>query len=169
MKLNEYYDGISLEGYSPLSQAECEARIAAAAKSQFNPFAFGTIGWARRGKIYLRRRSWFEYNAKPVLTGRLEPDGSGCRASLRFRGPLWARIFHVFWYVFLSLIFIGVLAHPADKNSVKVAGLMIAFLGAAPLVIHYLGTLGAMRELDELLRFLRATAQFSPAGEQSRT
>ena len=100
MRVREFLFGREVELRSPLSPDELRSRINGAAGWMFWPFQSDrivggiTFGWMR-----LRYMSGpFEYNAKPVLSGRVQADLSGSHIRARFGASVSTRFFFVLWY-----------------------------------------------------------------------
>ncbi|MGB7656602.1 MAG: hypothetical protein WBL74_14100 [Novosphingobium sp.] len=111
------------------------------------------------GNIRLRyQSSLFEYNAKPVLAGRLRKASSGSRLQLRYRAPLWVYGFYLFWYSLLISVaaaFIGQVWAPEITGGDKVMAIgIVMILLAAPLGLHAVGTRDSEEELAIILDFL---------------
>ena len=164
MKLIKYFGGESLQLRSSLSAKEVAERINRTAGSSFWPFTVGVVGGVHWGHVRLRfRSSIFEYNAKPVLAGRLCDATGGARLDLKYRAPIWVYFFYSIWYLFLGLIIVGLSSNgmnPELTNGDKVMVFAIfALLLVAPLGMHAIGTRNAESELGELADFLWRTAE----------
>jgi len=164
MHLTDYFAGQSFRLCSPLSVRTATERINEAAGSVLWPFNTGVVGYAWSGHIRLRYRSSpLEYNAKPVLAGRLQDAPGGSRLELRYRAPLWVYGFYLVWYLFITLVVVGLVSNgwaPGVASGDKAMGLgIIAALFVAPLGLHALGTRRSAEELAELLDFLSAQVE----------
>jgi hypothetical protein len=159
MRLRDYFVGqpVLLNSlHSPRIVAE---RINAAAGSIFSPFKRGVVGGVWLGRIRLRFVSSFgEYNAKPVLAGRLREAPTGSILVLRYRAPIRVYLFHVVWYSILLLVALAFLAGEIKSTGFAPAFLVPATLLIFPLVLHYAGTRNSAEELDYLLDFLAEQA-----------
>ena len=163
MRLRDYFLGIPVRLRSPLSAQTVANRVNSSAASPFWPFTDGVAGRIWLGHIRLRfRDSFFEYNAKPVLVGRLEDASSGSILTLRYRAPAWAYVFDLFWYSFLGLSLLTLLfadmnpALAASDHAFVSAG--FALFAVFPLGLHYYGTRRSDEELTYLLDFLAEQA-----------
>ena len=100
----------------------------------------------------------FEYNAKPILAGRLHEAPSGSALSVRYRAPSWVYAFYLFWYLFLAVVAVGLVAKgwaPGITGGDKaMAGAIFAVLLVAPLGFHAIGTRHSEDDLDDLINFL---------------
>lgn len=163
MNFRAYFMGERQQLSSALSTAEVADRINLAAAPCFSPFSLGVTGGVRRGRVCLRyAKSPFEYNAKPVLTGQLEPTPDGSRLELVYRAPLWAYVFYAFWYSTLIGLAVSILLVPTvDATAAGNAFSLAVFvaLTALPLVLHALGTRDADLERDTLVQFLEDNVQ----------
>jgi hypothetical protein len=167
MRLRDYFVGKSFCLQSPLSPRTVAERINAAAGSTLWPFNDGVVGGVRLGSVRLRFRSSFaEYNAKPVLAGRLREGRSGSVLSLRYRAPYAAHLFDIVWYGGLALLALGLVFGEVNPDltwgdwALLCAG-YVAFL-VAPVVLHYFGTRNSDAELTYLLDFLAEHAEAKP-------
>lgn len=169
MRLRDYFVGqpVRLKTlHSPQIVAE---RINASAGSIFWPFNSGVVGGVRLGRVRLRFVSSFmEYNAKPVLVGRLREGPSGSTLTLRYRAPAWIYFFDLIWYSFLGVVILMMLGQVGERNPdlnggdfAFVSVVLIALL-LVPLVLHYVGTRKASEELGYLLDFLAQHANATP-------
>ena len=164
MRLSDYFLGQHLELRSRLSPATLAARISRAARSGFWPFATGVVGGVWDGHVRLRyRRSILEYNAKPVLSGRLRETPDGCIIELRYRAPIWAYVFFCVWYLLILVFALRLLTGgwaPGVTAEVKIeASVMLGALAAAPLIFHALGTRRSGEELAKIMDFLAVQAE----------
>jgi len=130
----------------------------------FWPFSTGVLGGVWSGRIRLRSRTWlFEYNAKPVLSGRIRDADGGCTLDLRYRAPAWVYVFYLFWYA--SLISMGVavlgglVATDAGESEALGPIAVVGVLLIAPIALHVFGTRHSDADLDELLSFLERFAE----------
>lgn len=127
------------------------------------PFTTGTAGGVWSGHIRLSYRTWpFEYNAKPVLCGRLKDDGGGSSLYLRYRAPVWVYAFFLFWYLFLVLIGAAVFGGNGDTLAVRayMMGITVwTVLLLAPVVLHLFGTRRSDEDLAAILSFLSDYAE----------
>lgn len=122
------------------------------------PLSSGVVGGVWFGNVRLRyRRSPFEYNAKPVLTGRLRDSVSGSRLELRYRAPLLVYVFYIAWYLILTLFVAALigngLAPEITANKATAVG-TIGLLLVGPIALHAVGTRRSDEELDDLLDFI---------------
>jgi len=164
MHLREYFTGQRYRLLSPMSVRTVSERINRAAGSAVWPFTTGIVGGVWSGHIRLRyRSSLFEYNAKPVLSGRLRDVPSGSSLELRYRAPLWVYGFYLFWYLILTFGIVGLIGAgwaPEVTGGGKAMGMGIfAALLVAPPALHAIGTRRSAEELAELLDFLSEQAQ----------
>ena len=132
------------------------------------PFRTGPAGGIFFGRVRLRYQSSpFEYNAKPILAGRIDPVSNGSLLRLTYRGRTWFRLFFVFWYLFLA-IFAAVLLTvgtdpPLHGTERLFPVVIIGGLAIVPMFMHVIGTRRSEEELDELIDFLRHVAETRPA------
>lgn len=152
---------------SPLDHRTVQAAITANTQAPFWPFATGAVGWARMGWVRLGYKSgFFDYNAKPVLVGRVEADMGRTVLDLRYRAPLKVYGFLVLWFLFMILPW-RILSDAASHSlSLETVGWELGFFLLyllAPLGVHWFGTLDADQELELLLEFLRQHAKAVPA------
>jgi len=155
VRLTDYFAGERLRLCSPLSARAVAERINEAAGSLLWPFATGVVGGVWSGNIRLRyRSSLFEYNAKPVLSGRVREAASGSSLDLRYRAPLWVYGFYLVWYLFLAL-FAGLIGHGWDGATVGIFSILLV----APLGLHAVGSRRSEEELADLLDFLSQHAE----------
>lgn len=107
-----------------------------------------------------------QYNAKPVLSGRIKDAPLGSIMRLAYRGPVMILPFYVFWYGFLTFVTVMLAVHgidPADDPSGPVFAVAILIvMWLAPATMHVIGTRNADDELDALLEFLRDTVETQP-------
>lgn len=171
MRLKDYFAGIPVQLQSRLSAEILADRINNAAGSIFWPFNCGVIGGVRFGRVSLRyRSSFFEYNAKPILVGRLreQPFPLGAVLTLRYRAPAPIYVFYLFWYSFLSLFGLLLVGSVGQRNPDLTSGdLALSFVGWTfmiifPLGLHFFGTRNSDEELSELLDFLAREAEAHP-------
>ena len=169
MRLKDYFAGQPVVLHSPASPEAVTERINNAAGSIIWPFNFGVVGGVRFGRISLRfRSSIFEYNAKPVLVGRVLQDSAGSTMQLRYRAPAPIYIFYLFWYCFLGLFALLLLGTIGQRNPDLTSGDQViifggwVFMSIFPLGLHYFGTRNADEELSKLLDFLASEAQAKP-------
>lgn len=167
MRLRDYFVGIPVRLHSQLSPRIVAERINAAAGSTLWPFTTGVVGGVWLGSVRLRFRSSFaEYNAKPVLAGRLREGRSGSVLALRYRAPCWVYVFDVFWYSVLSLVALMPLFAQMnlDLTGADFAALygILAAMAVFPFVLHYFGTRNSDDELTYLLEFLAEHADARP-------
>ncbi len=94
MEFRKYFEGERIRLYSPLPAKIVAERVNAEAGSPFWPFKIGVVGRIWKGHVRLRLSSSpFEYNAKPVLAGRLVDRFGGSRFDLVYRAPAGAVVF----------------------------------------------------------------------------
>ena len=166
MRLRDYFAGERFRLRSSLSTRTVAERVNQAAGSTLWPFSTGVVGGIRSGHIRLRYRSSpFEYNAKPVLSGRLQEVPRGSSLDLRYRAPVWVYGFYIVWYLFLAFLIFGLVANGwfpevTDSEKAQVAA-TIALLLVAPVGLHMFGTRNAEEELSDLLDFLAQHAEAS--------
>ncbi len=168
MRLKDYFIGVPVDLYSPLAPDEAAQRINQRSKSTLNPFATGVIGWARFGRLRLQHhQSIFRYSAAPLLSARIENASGRTRITGKFGGAVFAKIFLVFWYLVLSLIFAGWVS--AFVNGQTVEGteplilLIIPIFAALPLGMHFLFTLNWEEDLKAIIAFLETEVQAKAA------
>jgi hypothetical protein len=164
MRLKDYFAGERFRLRSSLSARTVAERINEAAGSALWPFTTGIVGGVWAGHVRLRyRSSIFEYNAKPVLSGRLQDAPTGSSLDLRYRAPVWVYAFYVVWYLFLAFVAVGLLANgwaPEVTGSDKAMAVAIfAVLLVAPVGLHAFGTRRSDEELADLMDFLAQHAQ----------
>ena len=167
MHLRDYFAGQRLTLRSALPVETVSERINEEAGFALSPFTTGVVGYVWWGYIRLRYCTWlFEYNAKPVLCGRLSEDGNGSRLDLRYRAPVWIYAFYLFWYLLLASMAVEVLGHvgPANSAGSETIGPIatLAILAIAPLGLHMFGTRRSDDDLAELLNFLAECAEARP-------
>lgn len=155
----DYFAGQRLQLRSPLPARTAAQRINDAAGSMLWPFAMGVVGGVWLGNIRLQYRSSpFEYNAKPVLAGRLQDLASGSTLELRYRAPLWVYGFYFVWYLFLSLVGVVLIGNgwAPDMTSAEKAMAVgtIVLLLVVPIVLHAVGTRRSDDELATILDFV---------------
>ena len=155
----DYFAGQRLQLCSPLPAGAIAKRINEAAGSMLWPFAMGVVGGVWSGNIRLQYRSSpFEYNAKPVLSGRLKNAVSGSILELRYRAPLWVYCFYLVWYIFLTLAAAALIGNEwAPDGTVADKAMVIGTIGIlsiAPIGLHAIGTRRSGEELSDLLNFL---------------
>jgi hypothetical protein len=164
MRLKDYFIGERFRLHSPMSARMVAEHINEAAGSALWPFTTGVVGGVWSGLICLRyRSSLFEYNAKPVLAGRLHTATGGSNLELRYRAPLWVYGFYLFWYLSLTLIIFSVIAFgwtPEIRDGEKAIDFGIfALLLVTPLGLHTIGTHRSEVELAYLIDFLSRHAE----------
>ena len=165
MRVREFLFGREVELRSPLSPDELRSRINGAAGWMFWPFQSDrivggiTFGWMR-----LRYMSGpFEYNAKPVLSGRVQADLSGSHIRARFGASVSTRFFFVLWYVFLATMFIAIWALPAAKGVQPFPWPIAMVFFVLPAAMHLFFTRDASRDLRCILAFLEEYAEVRAA------
>jgi hypothetical protein len=128
------------------------------------PFAMGVVGIVGFGYIRLQyRRSPFEYNAKPVLSGRITDSASGSNLELRYRAPLWAVALYLVWYSVLALVAAVLIENgwpqelPAAAKAMAVSTIGLMLIG--PIGLHAVGTRRSDEDLTELINFLSHCAE----------
>jgi len=165
MNLRDYFIGQEIELRSPLMPEQIEQGIKDALRRPWlsRPFQIGPAGGIWLGRIRLRyQSSFFEYNAKPILIGRVERTPTGSTLRLVYRGRTWFRAFFLFWYVFLAIILttFAILGtdpplHGAER--LFPFAIMVA-LAVFPFILHAIGTRNSDDDLDELIVFLGQVA-----------
>lgn len=165
MRFKDYLVGRKLVLFSRHSPAEVGERINGAAGSTISPFSFGVVGWARFGRVRLRvRSSLLDYNAKPMLVGKLVEDPAGTRFEARFGATLWMKAFVIYWYLFLAIFAVFSLIYGpfrgAEGEAIYSPYLMLPVFAVAPLAMHYLFATGSEDELDTMVDFLAKEAGF---------
>jgi hypothetical protein len=163
MKLSAYFKGKRVKLRSPLAPDAISKSINAKSGSIFWLFGEGVTGWAAMGWVRLRYRSgYFEYNAKPVLVGRIRDDLGGSILDLRYRAPLFSYLLFLLWYGFLISFCYAAALNMRDAESVASGLIPIAFaviFMLIPVGMNAVGTMNADSELDWLLNFLNETAE----------
>lgn len=159
MHLRDYLSGKLFRLHSPLAARTIARQINKAAGSALWPFATGVVGGVWSGHVRLRyRSSLFEYNAKPVLAGRLKETPSGSNLNLRYRAPAWVYVFYLVWYLIIVLLIIGLLTNGWFRQVAGGDKAMIisifAVLLIAPVALNALGTRRSDEELADMLEFL---------------
>jgi hypothetical protein len=169
MRLADYFFGVRRQLHSPAPPRIIADRINAAAGSALWPFTSGVVGGVWLGHLRLRfRTSLFEYNAKPVLVGRVRETPSGSCLHLNYRAPAWVYAFDLVWYGFLGFVVLLMLGQVGARNPDLQAGelftawAILILLLIAPLVMHYLGTRRSNEDLECLLEFLSRQANAVP-------
>lgn len=166
MKLRDYYFGKPVTLRSPLRPDEIAERIKDETRVSWwmVPFRTGPVGGVRWGRFRLRYfNSPFQYNAKPLLIGRMERTMTGTVLRLVYRGDTWSRIFFALWYVFLAFFITMVSIFGFDQPLHGAERLMpvgiLALFAVVPLIMHAIGTSRSDEDLAELLEFLERVAQ----------
>ena len=162
MRLRDYFIGQSVRLTSHHSPRVVAERVNSAAKSSLWPFhSDAVVGGIWLGRLRLRYvTSPMEYNAKPVLTGRLYEARSGSILELRYRAPSWTYFFYLFWVCALGVVILLMLGLVGERNPDLTPGDLVfiwtTLLGllAAPFALHYIGTRKSDEELGYLLDFL---------------
>jgi hypothetical protein len=161
MGLRDYFVGRRLVLRSVLPRAEVKRRINCASGSAFWPFNSGVVGGCALDRVRLQiRNTPFDYNAKPLLAGRLHDALGGTELYVRYGASAWTRVFFVYWYSFLTLFTVAaVVAVPSD-DAPLLPGLLVIplLLFAAPVLMHMLFVRNSEEELDEILGFLEREA-----------
>ena|SRR5947209_1871969 len=165
MNIRDYYIGERIALRSRLMPEQVEQRIRDAVKRPWwaRPFQTGPAGGIWFGRIRLRyRSSLFEYNAKPILIGRVERTATGSVLRLVYRGRTWFRAFFLFWYAFLAILlitFATVGTDPPLQGAERLFPFAIILpMALFPFILHAIGTRNSDDELAELIEFLeRAT------------
>lgn len=166
MLLRDYFVGQPVRLQSSHSPRVVAERINSGAASIFWPFHWdAVVGGVWLGRIRLRFvNSPFEYNAKPLLAGRLCETSSGSILKLRYRAPAWIYAFALFWYCALGLLILMALGQFGERNPDLTSGdtaftwAIILALVVTPIAFHYFGTRNANKELGYLLDFLAERA-----------
>ena len=170
MNVRDYFFGRSIMLESRFAPNEIKRRIRDGTRTAWwmRPFRTGPAGGIFFGRVRLRYQSSpFEYNAKPILAGRIDPVSNGSLLRLTYRGRTWFRLFFVFWYLFLA-IFAAVLLTvgtdpPLHGTERLFPVVIIGGLAIVPMFMHVIGTRRSEEELDELIDFLRHVAETRPA------
>jgi hypothetical protein len=167
MTLRDYFFGQHIVLRSPLRPSAIAKRINEQAGSPLWPFNVGVVGRSWWGRLRLRYSSSpMQYNAKPLLSGRIEDAPLGSTLRLAYRGPLTMLPLLLIWYGFLSYITAMLIRYgfgPADDESSPVfAVVILTTMWLAPAVMHLIGTRNADEELTELLDFLENTVEAKP-------
>lgn len=167
MKVSEYLKGRRVRLVSPLDPDAVQAAINAHTRSGFQPFGKGVAGWARLGRVRLRYKAgYFDYNAKPVLIGRIENDMGRTRLELSYRAPLKVYGFLLLWlFLFMlpwNLLSYALTQSPTLSGIAFELGLFLLYL-VTPLLVHWFGTMDADEELGHMLEFLRQHAMAEAA------
>jgi hypothetical protein len=167
MRFRDYFLGQRVLLRSPLKPADVVCRINGAAKSSWWPFNLGVIGGIRFGRVRLRYASSpFEYNAKPLLLGRIDEAIPGSVLRLTYRGPRWSLLFDLFWYGLLATIAVVFLTTgldpPATGSDTFFVVLGFVGMAALPAIMHLVGTRRSDEELVELISFLADTVDAKP-------
>lgn len=165
MRLADYFFGVRRQLQSPASARIVADRINEAASSSLWPFTTGVVGGVWSGHLRLRfRTSFLEFNAKPVLTGRLRETPSGSCLDLNYRAPAWVYAFYLAWYLSLGSVILLMLGAIGVRNTDLQGGELasvwagLILLLIAPLMFHYLGTRRSDDDLERLLDFLAQQA-----------
>ncbi len=167
MRLSDYFLGEEVRLRSPLAAKDLAGRVNRAAGFAFSPFRTGVVGYIWWGHVRLRYRSSFaEYNAKPILAGRVFDSPRGSELRLRYRAPAWVYIFFPLWYFVLLSLGVGISIggfDPDVANGAKAAfaATLVAFL-FVPLLFHAFGTRNSEEELAALVEFLVEHAEARP-------
>lgn len=167
MRMGEYFIGKKIVLNSLLPRAEVQRRINAASGSMFWPFGFyRVVGGARLGFVRLRYQSHpFEYNAKPIVSGRIYEHLGGTKIRAKFGGPVWVKVFFVVWYSLLSLMAFGIAMNPSGIEPVGETIILIVFpfFFLAPLIMHFVFTRDSDEDLGRILEFLEHEAEAKSA------
>ena len=170
MRLRDYYFGQEVRLTSRHAPRIVAERINAAAASSYWPFhTDAVVGGIRLGRLRLRFvRSPFEYNAKPVLAGRLREIRSGSLLMLRYRAPFLVYVFDVVWFCFWGMVILAMLGQFGERNPdltktelTLIWASLLAML-VTPLALHYVGTRKSDEELGYLLDFLAERIDAKP-------
>ena len=166
MRIADYYFGQRIVLKSPHSVSEVTERINRATPYWFSIFSNGVKGgiWFTRLRLSHTRDWKFDYNAKPVLAGRVVSTFYGTELKACYRGPTFARLFFIFWYVVLTFV-AGVLLIDWLDNALEPGGwlglpVLVALL-IFPVFLHKLGTRRSDEDLKAILAFLDDAAQFT--------
>lgn len=167
MRLKDYFRGIPVRLQSRLSAQAVADRINNASGSIFWPFNFGVVGSVRFGRVSLRyRSSIFEYNAKPVLVGRLHQESAGAILNLKYRAPASAYFSYCLTALVLCLVLIialtGVGSGDLPAQDFAMLSAFIVVLPAFIFGFHAYGTRNSDEELSELIDFLEREAEAKP-------
>jgi hypothetical protein len=170
MRLRDYFVGQPVRLTSRHSPRIVAERINAAAASSFWPFhSDAVVGGVWLGRLRLRFvSSPLEYNAKPLLAGRLRETRSGSILTLRYRAPFWVYFFDLFWFCALGMVILMMLGQFGERNPdltnsdlAFIWALLLAML-VTPLAFHYVGTRNSDEELGYLLDFLAERIDAKP-------
>lgn len=164
MRLRDYFAGQRLYLRSPLRAETVAGRLNKAAGSTLWPFTTGVVGGVWSGHVRLKyRSSLFEYNAKPVLAGRLAGTPTGSSFDLCYRALVWVYAFYLVWYLFLCLCAVLVLSNGSRidfaASDTTLFTLIFAILSVTPIGLHVIGTRHSEKELADLLNFLAKHAE----------
>ena len=152
MGLKDFFLGQAVWLRSPMPARTVTERVNKAAGSMLLPVDNGVVGgvWSRHIRLKYRS-SILEFNAKPVLSGRIEDTASGSSMKLRYRAPFWAQGFYALPYLFLTLSIVGISAGGWASNDTYG---IVALLLVGPRALHALGTRRSQDELAALIDFL---------------
>jgi len=160
MGLIDYFAGKHFRLYSPLPRQVVVERLNGAASWTAMPVSNNIVGGMLWGRLRVRyRRSLFEYNMKPVLSGRIEASSTGSILYLRYGAPIFAYIFYGFWYFFaLSMV---MTFFEGDKVTMSAGNnaTIFALFFLSPIGGHAFGTRHADEELESLIEFVARNAQ----------
>ena len=165
MKLSEYFKGQKVIARSSLSPGEVKARINEATPLVPWPWTVGISGRVVGRSVRMNYRTGLiDYNAKPVLAGRLHDDLGATRLEAKFRAPAFAYLFFPFWYfVLLMMGSVMLMSAPSDHSEPEawIFFPMLCLFAIAPIVMHYLFNRNSADQLEEILLFLGNTADFN--------
>ncbi len=167
MRIGEYLVGRKLELRSPLSPDEVSKRINAAASLIYRPFGLcEVIGGSYFGFVRLGFfTSDLQYNASPVLFGRLQERLGSTEIRARFGAPIWVKVIFGIWsFVFFLALWVLLfspagLAPGADWRALSI---IVPLLIILPVAMHLIGTRNSESELERILEFLSDYAEARP-------
>jgi len=165
MNLIDYFIGRRIVLRSPLSPGEAKARINDAAPLVLWPWSVGVSGRIVGHHLRLSYRAGLmDYNAKPVLAGRVEDNLGSTILRAKYRAPVFVYLFFPFWYGMLLLMAASLVAAYLG-NSLEPEGWIgfpiLCLFAVMPIGLHYLFNRNADDELEEIILFLEDEGGFS--------